>query len=66
MARSYREAGVDIAEAERAVERIARAAAATATPAVLSGIGGFGGLFRFDAGSHPDPILVSSTDGVGT
>ncbi|HEX7195757.1 MAG TPA: phosphoribosylformylglycinamidine cyclo-ligase [Candidatus Limnocylindria bacterium] len=66
MARTYREAGVDIAEAERAVERIARAAAATATPAVMSGIGGFGGLFRFDADSHPDPILVSSTDGVGT
>jgi phosphoribosylformylglycinamidine cyclo-ligase len=66
MVRTYREAGVDVAEAERAVERIARAAAATATPAVLGGIGGFGGLFRFDAGSHPDPVLVSSTDGVGT
>ncbi|HYI66651.1 MAG TPA: phosphoribosylformylglycinamidine cyclo-ligase [Candidatus Limnocylindrales bacterium] len=66
MARTYREAGVDVEEAARAVERIARAAAATATPAVLGGIGGFGGLFRFDAASHPDPILVSSTDGVGT
>ena len=33
---------------------------------MLAGIGGFGGLFRFDAGSHPDPVLVSSTDGVGT
>ncbi len=66
MARTYREAGVDVEEAARAVERIARAAAATATPAVLSAIGGFGGLFRFDPGSHPDPILVSSTDGVGT
>jgi len=64
--RTYREAGVDVEEAARAVERIARAAAATATPAVLSAIGGFGGLFRFDPGSHPDPILVSSTDGVGT
>ncbi|MEJ7801828.1 MAG: phosphoribosylformylglycinamidine cyclo-ligase [Candidatus Limnocylindria bacterium] len=66
MVRTYREAGVDVEEAARAVERIARAAAATATPAVLSAIGGFGGLFRFDPGSHPDPILVSSTDGVGT
>ena len=66
MARTYREAGVDLEEAERAVERIARAAAATVTPAVLGGIGGFGGLFRFDPSSHPDPILVSSTDGVGT
>ena len=66
MARTYREAGVDVEEAERAVERIARAAAATLTPAVLGGVGGFGGLFRFDTTSHPDPVLVSSTDGVGT
>jgi phosphoribosylformylglycinamidine cyclo-ligase len=33
---------------------------------VLGGIGGFGGLFRFDPTTHPDPILVSSTDNVGT
>ena len=66
MARTYREAGVDTDEAERAVERIARAAAATLTPAVLGGVGGFGGLFRFDPSTHPDPVLVSSTDGVGT
>jgi phosphoribosylformylglycinamidine cyclo-ligase len=66
MARTYREAGVDVDEAERAVERIARAASATLTPAVLGGVGGFGALFRFDTDSHPDPVLVSSTDGVGT
>ena len=66
MARTYREAGVDIAEAERAVERIAHAAASTLTPSVLGGVGGFGGLYRFDPASHPDPVLVSSTDGVGT
>lgn len=64
--RTYREAGVDVAEAERAVERIGRAAAATLTSAVLGGVGGFGGLFRFDPTTHADPILVSSTDGVGT
>ena len=64
--RTYREAGVDVAEAERAVERIGRAAAATLTPAVLGGVGGFGGLFRFDPTTHAEPILVSSTDGVGT
>ena len=58
--RTYREAGVDVGEAERAVERITRAAAATATPAVLGGIGGFGGLFHFDTGSYVDPVLVSS------
>jgi phosphoribosylformylglycinamidine cyclo-ligase len=66
VAHTYRGAGVDVEEAERVVERIARAAAATITPAVLGGVGGFGGLFRFDPSTHPDPILVSSTDGVGT
>ncbi|MDQ2673196.1 MAG: phosphoribosylformylglycinamidine cyclo-ligase, partial [Chloroflexota bacterium] len=64
--RTYREAGVDVAEAERAVERIGRAAASTLTPSVLGGVGGFGALFRFDPTTHPDPVLVSSTDGVGT
>ncbi len=66
MARTYREAGVDREEAERAVERIAAAAAQTSTPAVIGGVGGFGALFRFDPATYPDPILVSSTDGVGT
>jgi phosphoribosylformylglycinamidine cyclo-ligase len=66
MARTYRDAGVDVEEAERAVERIARAAGSTLTPSVLGGVGGFGSLFRFDPSTHPDPILVSSTDGVGT
>jgi phosphoribosylformylglycinamidine cyclo-ligase len=66
VARSYREAGVDIDEGRRTVELIARAAASTATPGVLAGLGGFGSLFRFDPSSHPDPVLVASTDGVGT
>jgi phosphoribosylformylglycinamidine cyclo-ligase len=66
VARTYREAGVDVAEGQRAVERIARAASATATPSVLAGVGGFAGLFRFDPHAYPDPVLVSSTDGVGT
>ncbi len=66
MTRSYRGAGVDIDEARRAVELIGAAAATTATPAVLAGIGGFGSLFRFDPTTHPDPVLVASTDGVGT
>src|SRR4029078_2192718 len=59
-------AGVDIDEAQRAVELIARAAATTATPAVLGGVGGFGSLFRLHPSTHPDPVLVASTDGVGT
>jgi len=66
MGQSYRAAGVDIDEARRAVDLIARAAATTATPAVMGGVGGFGSLFRFDPTTHPDPVLVASTDGVGT
>jgi phosphoribosylformylglycinamidine cyclo-ligase len=66
VARTYREAGVDVEEGERAVERIRRAASSTMTPAVLGGIGGFAGLFRFDPDVYTDPVLVSSTDGVGT
>ncbi|MEO8510734.1 MAG: phosphoribosylformylglycinamidine cyclo-ligase [Chloroflexota bacterium] len=66
MARSYRQAGVDTGLAAEAVTRIARAAAVSATPNVLGGIGGFGGLFRFDPTRFTDPVLVSSTDGMGT
>ena len=66
MARSYREAGVDIDEAQRALKLIARSAATTSTSAVLGGVGGFGSLFRFDPSTHPDPVLVASTDSVGT
>jgi phosphoribosylformylglycinamidine cyclo-ligase len=66
MGDSYRAAGVDIDEARRAVDLIARAAATTTTPAVIGGVGGFGSLFRFDPSTHVDPVLVASTDGVGT
>ena len=66
MGRSYREAGVDIDEARRAVELIGRVAASTTTPAVLGGVGGFGSLFRLDPAPYPDPVLVASTDSVGT
>jgi phosphoribosylformylglycinamidine cyclo-ligase len=66
MARSYREAGIDLDEARRAVEAIGRAAAMTTGPAVLGGVGGFGSLFNFDPKPYPEPVLVASTDGVGT
>ena len=66
MGGSYRDAGVDVAEARRAVELIGQAAAATLTPALLGGVGGFGSLFRLDPAPYPDPVLVASTDGVGT
>ena len=62
----YRDAGVDISAADAAKERIKRAARGTFNPAVLSEIGSFGGLFRPDFASYQEPVLVSSTDGVGT
>ena len=62
---SYRDAGVDIDAGADLVERIKPAARATLRKGVLGGLGGFGGLFKLDE-SWRDPVLVSSTDGVGT
>ena len=63
---SYRDAGVDIERGEALVERIKPGAAATRRAGVLGGLGGFGGLFDLAATGYADPLLVSSTDGVGT
>src|SRR5215469_17702712 len=61
---AYRDAGVNIDEADRAVDSIRRMARATFTPGVLTDIGSFGGGFRLQG--FRDPVLVSSADGVGT
>ncbi|NOX36033.1 MAG: phosphoribosylformylglycinamidine cyclo-ligase [Calditrichaeota bacterium] len=63
---TYRQAGVDIEKAEQALERLKRRIARTYTPEVISGVGLFGGFYRFPAGDYRSPVLVSSTDGVGT
>ncbi len=63
---SYAAAGVDIDAGEEAVKRIKSLVASTSRPEVLGGIGGFGGLFSFPQGNYERPVLVSSTDGVGT
>jgi phosphoribosylformylglycinamidine cyclo-ligase len=63
---TYRAAGVDIDAGDALVERIKPLARATARPGVLGGIGGFGALFDLQAAGFRDPVLVSSTDGVGT
>ena len=63
---SYRDAGVDIAAGDALVERIKPVAAATTRAGVLGGLGGFGALFDLKAAGFSDPILVSTTDGVGT
>jgi phosphoribosylformylglycinamidine cyclo-ligase len=61
---SYRDAGVDIDEADRAVGEIRRMARATFTKGVLTDIGSFGGCFAVP--KMRQPVLVSSVDGVGT
>ncbi len=63
---SYADAGVDITSAERSKQRIKMLARKTFNRQVLSEIGGFGGLFALDLEKFPNPVLVSSTDGVGT
>src|SRR6266568_311039 len=62
----YREAGVDISAADEAKGRIKALARGTFNAAVLSEIGSFGGMFRPDLSGYADPVLVASTDGVGT
>ena len=62
----YADAGVDISRAEQAKERIRRMASRTFTRGVVGGIGSFGGLFALDVKRWREPVLVSSTDGVGT
>jgi phosphoribosylformylglycinamidine cyclo-ligase len=63
---TYADAGVDIGAGERAVELIKEHVRSTLRPEVVGDIGGFGGLFAYEPRGMRDPILVSSTDGVGT
>jgi phosphoribosylformylglycinamidine cyclo-ligase len=62
----YREAGVDISAADAAKARIKGLAKATFNASVLTEIGSFGGMFRPDLSRYREPVLVASTDGVGT
>jgi len=62
----YRSSGVDIDEGERAVELMKESVRRTFTPGVLSDLGQFGGLFDAGFPEMDRPVLVASTDGVGT
>ena len=62
---TYRAAGVDIEAGDEAVRLIARLAASTRRPEVLGGVGAFAAFVSIPAG-YREPVLVSSTDGVGT
>jgi len=63
---TYKDAGVDIDAGEALVSRIAPFARATRRPGTDADLGGFGGLFDLRAAGFRDPVLVASTDGVGT
>lgn len=63
---TYRDAGVDIEAGDALVEAIKPLARATRRSGVLGGLGGFGALFDLKAAGFADPVLVSTTDGVGT
>ena len=66
MSEAYKQAGVDIAAGNEAVERMKKHVQRTMRPEVLSGLGGFGGLFGLNKDKYEEPVLVSGTDGVGT
>jgi phosphoribosylformylglycinamidine cyclo-ligase len=63
---TYRTAGVNIDEAQRALRAVVPQIQATYTERVVAGVGGFGGLFHAQFSEFERPILVSSIDGVGT
>lgn len=63
---NYRDSGVDIKEGEKAVALMKESVRNTFTKEVLSDLGHFGGLFQADFPDTENPVLVASTDGVGT
>ena len=63
---TYKKSGVDIAGASAFKQGIKGLVSKSYGPLVLKGIGGFGSFFRFPKGEYRDPVLVSSSDGVGT
>ncbi|WP_269716854.1 phosphoribosylformylglycinamidine cyclo-ligase [Caulobacter sp. NIBR2454] len=63
---TYAQAGVDIDAGNALVEAIKPLAKATRRPGAEAGLGGFGALFDLKAAGYDDPLIVSTTDGVGT
>ncbi|MED4603695.1 phosphoribosylformylglycinamidine cyclo-ligase [Paenibacillus validus] len=66
MSDAYKQAGVDIAAGNEAVERMKKHVKTTFRPEVLTDLGGFGALFGLNKEKYEEPVLVSGTDGVGT
>jgi len=63
---TYAKAGVDIDKANALVDQIKKIAKSTPRSGVMGDIGGFGGMFSLNVSNMDRPVLVSSTDGVGT
>jgi len=63
---AYKESGVDIEAGDALVENIKPMAKSTHRSGMMGGLGGFGSLFDVKAAGYTDPVIVSSTDGVGT
>lgn len=63
---AYKNAGVDIAAGNEAVERMKSHVKRTFRPEVMTDLGGFGALFGLNNKKYEEPVLVSGTDGVGT
>ncbi|WP_028590846.1 phosphoribosylformylglycinamidine cyclo-ligase [Paenibacillus massiliensis] len=66
MSDAYKQAGVDIAAGNEAVERMKKHVKRTFRPEVMTDLGGFGALFGLNKDKYEEPVLVSGTDGVGT
>ena len=66
MSITYKDSGVDIEAADESVQIIRDSVKSTFTENVLTNIGSFGGCYEFPGSKFDNPVLVSSTDGVGT
>ncbi len=66
MSISYKDSGVDLQAAEASTKKISALAKSTFNDNVLKGIGLFSGFYSLDIKKYPEPIIVSSVDGVGT
>ncbi|MCY4002047.1 MAG: phosphoribosylformylglycinamidine cyclo-ligase [Bacteroidetes bacterium] len=63
---TYKDAGVDIFKAEQVFQHLKPLIRSTHSSAVIRDVGAFGGFFQLDLSDCPEPVLVSSIDGVGT
>jgi phosphoribosylformylglycinamidine cyclo-ligase len=63
---TYRQAGVDIEKAEKSLSSVKHLISRTHNSRVLKDIGSFGGFYEFPSAEYKQPVLISSTDGVGT